>query len=118
MDAYDFVITVLALNKRYSILIENKGIINHKDLYECIIKCPPEFLKKVGIRLHPIHGDSPALDEALYFLNNNTLTQWVPGRDYSWNFVLTPKEYFEKYIKPDLKEDEISEIEKIALSLN
>lgn len=118
MDAYDFVITLLALNKRYSRLIENNGI-NHTTLYEKIINCPPEFLEKIRIIPHPIHRDSETLNEALYhLLKNDVLRLLVPGRDYIWKFPLTPEEYFEQRIKPNLKEDEISEIEKIVTSID
>ncbi len=118
MEAYDFVITVLARNRRYSRLIENNGTINHECLYEDIIKCPPEFLKKVGIRIHHMHRYSPALDEAFYNLSKNVLRRWDPGAYYTWVFSDTPEKYFEEKIKPDLSEEEISEIEDIVNSID
>ena len=118
MDAYDFVITVLAFSPKYAEIARDRGRFGSKEFYKTIMECPEEFLKKIGIRPHPVHGDSHVLDEALYNLTKTILNQFIRGGDYVWDFPLTPKEYFEQRIKPNLKEGEFSEIEKIALSLN
>lgn len=76
-------------------------------------------MKKVGIRLHHIHGDSPALDEALWSLNHSGILETcIPSGNYIWSFPITPKGYFDMHIKPKLKEEELSEIEEIVSSID
>ena len=118
MNAYEFVITVLAFSPKYSKVAENRRSFDSRELYNTIIKCPPEFLKKIGIIPHPIHGDSHVLNEAFYDLSKNILNQLVRGGDYIWDFQETPRKYFDRCIKPELKEGEFSEIEKIVNSID
>ena len=117
MNAYEFVITVLAFSPKYSKVAKNRESFDSRELYKTIMGCPEEFLKKIGIR-HPIHGDSPALNEAFYDLSKNILNQLVRGGNYIWDFSETPRDYFDMHIKPKLEEGEFSEIEKIVNSID
>lgn len=109
MDAYDLIISVMALNPNYNYEIEPSKILDNY---------PNEVLQDVGIRPHPIHGDSQTLDNALNdLLKNRVLKLWSPGQSYSWDFPHTPLEYFKDKIKPKLSKEKISKLEEFANSL-
>jgi len=115
MDAYNLIISVLTFDKSYSRQIKNG--VDNVDLYNRITSLPKEFLNKNGVRLNKIHRDSPQLNEAFHFLaSGGVLDQMVHSKKYIWIFPLTPAEYFEKNIKPNLNEDQIKELEEVINS--
>ena len=114
MDAYDFVITVLAFSPKYSKTAEDRRVFDSKEFYKTIMGCPEEFLDEIEITSN-IFGNSETLNEALKHLNHEGFLKICnSGRDYKWDFPLTPEEHFKQIIEPSLKEGEFSKIEKIV----
>lgn len=119
MKADDLVIAVLALNKRYEDAITGGGISDSELTRIILEKYPHQVLEEARIRPHHMHGDSEALDRGIYSLRmRRIIKHWVPENYYTWDFPLTPAEYFEKNIKPELTEEKVRQLEEFASSIN
>ncbi|MFH0752845.1 MAG: hypothetical protein V1914_04605 [archaeon] len=118
MDAYELVISLFALNPNYESAIKNNGI-QRLDLIDNLLsKYPNPVLEKARIKPHRILGTSHNLSNALIdLIYNRVVRHWVPGDFLTWNFPLSPREYFDERILPGLSEEEVSQLEKLARSL-
>ncbi len=119
MDAYELVISVIALNPDYQGPIMRRGL-QHRQLEEGILRLAADYndiLEAARIKPHPLHGDSQTLNDALYTLRQyGVLQSWTDG-DITWSFPLTPQEYYDQKIKPKLPEEFTSRLEMAVRSL-
>ena len=118
MDAYDLIISVIALNPDYSNAVKNEGLINRTEFTKRVLsKYPDEILKGAGIRVHEIHGDSAVFEKTMNELIRNKVLKYWADDSLQWDFPLTPREYFYTHIKQSLKDEERSKLEQFVLSL-
>lgn len=116
MDAYDLIISVMALNPGYSSAVKN--CLNRTELtQEVLAKYPDEILVQARIRPHDIYGHSANLERAVNGLIRNGVLKFWTDNSLSWDFPLTPRGYFQAYIEPKLSPVERSRLEQFARSL-
>lgn len=115
MDAYDLIISILALKPRYSKEFQRdifcKNLLEQYPKYE-------QIFNKAKIKPHQIYRDSPILYQALDQLTlNGILKRWFQDENYTWDFPLSPSDYFKEHVKPKLNQEQIALLGELAVSM-
>ena len=111
----DLIIGVLAFNPRYW----NKDNVFSWDTFygDVVFKDYSEkpILMEAGLERYDFPTIRFVLD-SISHPRGPLANNYIPSSHYSWDFFMNPKEYFDRWIKPKLTENQIEEIKKIRLS--